>query len=124
MSFDLDDTIAAIATASGGSCRGMIRTSGRATLSIVGSCFTTNANQPLGANRRPQIIRGHISIRSSNLGPERVPCDLFLWPTERSYTRQTIAELHTLGSPPVLQAALETLCRAGARVAEPGEFTL
>ncbi len=34
------------------------------------------------------------------------------------------AELHTLGALPLLDAALETLCRAGARLAEPGEFTL
>jgi tRNA modification GTPase len=35
-----------------------------------------------------------------------------------------VAELHTLGSPPLLDAALRALCAAGARLAEPGEFTL
>ncbi len=53
-----------------------------------------------------------------------VPCDLFLWPGNRSYTREPVAELHTVGSPPVLQAVLAGACRAGARLAEPGEFTL
>jgi tRNA modification GTPase len=32
--------------------------------------------------------------------------------------------LHTFGSPPLLEAACRTLCEAGARPAEPGEFTL
>jgi tRNA modification GTPase len=32
--------------------------------------------------------------------------------------------LHTLGSPPILQALLRIACAAGARLAEPGEFTL
>jgi tRNA modification GTPase len=53
-----------------------------------------------------------------------LPCDLFLWPTNRSYTREPVAEFHTLGSPPLLRAILEAICRAGARLAEPGEFTL
>jgi tRNA modification GTPase len=35
-----------------------------------------------------------------------------------------LAELHTIGSPPVLEAVLSTLCESGARLAEPGEFTL
>jgi tRNA modification GTPase len=53
-----------------------------------------------------------------------LPCDLFLWPAGRSYTGQPVAELHTLGSPPLLELALEALCAAGARLAQPGEFTL
>jgi tRNA modification GTPase len=53
-----------------------------------------------------------------------VPCDLYLWPSARSYTRQPVAELHTFGSPPVLEAVLAAVCVAGARLAEPGEFTL
>ena len=51
-------------------------------------------------------------------------CDLYLWPTDRSYTREPVAELHTIGSAPILQAVLSAVCRAGARLAEPGEFTL
>jgi tRNA modification GTPase len=53
-----------------------------------------------------------------------VPCDAFVWPTARSYTRESVVELHTLGSPPVVEAILAALCRAGARLAEAGEFTL
>jgi tRNA modification GTPase len=49
---------------------------------------------------------------------------LFVWPGERSYTRQPSAEFHTLGSPPVVSAVLGQLCRRGARPARPGEFTL
>jgi tRNA modification GTPase len=35
-----------------------------------------------------------------------------------------VAEVHTIGSPPLLSAVLERLCAAGARLAAPGEFTL
>jgi tRNA modification GTPase len=53
-----------------------------------------------------------------------VPCDAFVWPSSRSYTREPVVELHTLGSPPLVEAILSDLCRAGARLAEAGEFTL
>ena len=53
-----------------------------------------------------------------------LPCDLFLWPTSRSYTREPVAELHTIGSPPLLEVISAAVCKAGARLAEPGEFTL
>ena len=51
-------------------------------------------------------------------------CHVYLWPGSRSYTRQPSAELHLIGSPPLLDAALQTLCAQGARLAQPGEFTL
>jgi tRNA modification GTPase len=35
-----------------------------------------------------------------------------------------VAELHTLGSPPLLEMTLAALCTAEARLAQPGEFTL
>jgi tRNA modification GTPase len=40
-----------------------------------------------------------------------------------SYTRQDIAELHVVGSPPFLALILDQLLAAGARAADPGEFT-
>ena len=51
-----------------------------------------------------------------------LPGELYLWPGKRSYTGQPVAEIHTLGSPPLLEALLRTVC-AAARLAEPGEFT-
>jgi tRNA modification GTPase len=42
----------------------------------------------------------------------------------RSYTAEDVIEIACHGSPVVLRYALERLYRAGARLAEPGEFTL
>jgi len=53
-----------------------------------------------------------------------LPAELFLWPGAASYTRQPVAEIHTIGSPPVLAAVQAALCAAGARLAQPGEFTM
>jgi tRNA modification GTPase len=44
-------------------------------------------------------------------------------PGPRSYTREDVVELHLPGSPPLARAALDALLDAGARPAEPGEFT-
>jgi tRNA modification GTPase len=57
-------------------------------------------------------------------GSVDLPAELYLWPTTRSYTGQPVAEIHTLGSRPLLDAALREICARGARLAEPGEFTL
>jgi tRNA modification GTPase len=42
----------------------------------------------------------------------------------RSYTAEDVVEIACHGSPVVLRHALERACTAGARLAEPGEFTL
>ena len=42
----------------------------------------------------------------------------------KSYTAEDVVEISCHGSPVVLRHALERACAAGARLAEPGEFTL
>jgi tRNA modification GTPase len=42
----------------------------------------------------------------------------------RSYTAEDVVEIACHGSPVVLRFALELACKNGARLAEPGEFTL
>jgi tRNA modification GTPase len=42
----------------------------------------------------------------------------------KSYTAEDVVEIACHGSPVVLRHALDRACRAGARLAEPGEFTL
>jgi tRNA modification GTPase len=44
-------------------------------------------------------------------------------PAPRSYTGEDVAEVHFSGSPPLARAVLDALLDAGARAAEPGEFT-
>jgi tRNA modification GTPase len=52
-----------------------------------------------------------------------LPAEAYVFRSPRSYTRQDIVELHTVGSAPVLGIVLEQLIASGARLAEPGEFT-
>jgi len=119
---DTNDTIAAIGTATSGAARGMIRVSGPAVLQCLSKCFDPDEGKHRFAEIVvPTVVHGSVHISEQTA---KVPCELFLWPSERSYTRQPSAELHTLGSPPLLEAVLQTVCQSGARAAEPGEFTL
>jgi tRNA modification GTPase len=118
---DLDDTIAAIASAPGGALRGIVRLSGPDCLAIVERTVQCKGVETIGAVQFPSCRRC-MMLLPRELGV--VPVALYLWPTASSYTRQPSAELHLPGSPPVLQGCLEIVCEAGARLARPGEFTL
>jgi len=142
MSYHPNDTICAIATAAGGAARGMVRISGPDAIAIVARCFLPNDGESIEQLRSATARTGRFSVGRTILSvsdsanahkTDRIvrptseswlPCDLFLWPTSRSYTREPVAELHTLGSPPLLQAVTDLVCSVGARLAEPGEFTL
>ncbi len=118
---NVDDTIAAISSAPGGGMRGIVRLSGPEVLSCLADCFRSNRDTA------PAVLRTATALDGSLLVPPPIgelPCDLYLWPDARTYTRQPVAEIHTIGSPPLLEAALRTVCAAGARLAEPGEFTM
>lgn len=122
MVYHLDDTIVAIGTASGGAPRGMVRLSGPRVVSCLEECFQpTDQNTRLADVGPPTVHSGTVPLDGAQ---SELPCELFLWPSHRSYTRQPTAEIHTLGSPALLQQLVRTICQAGARTAEPGEFTL
>ncbi len=117
----LDDTIVAIASPPGGAARGIVRLSGPAVRATLADCFRTEHAQQLPVVARTEVICGSLRLEGFS---SPLPCEVYLWPDGRSYTGQPVAELHTLGSPPLLHAVVTALCAAGARLAEPGEFTL
>ena len=120
MSFPTDDVITAIASASGPANQGIVRVSGPATLSVLAACFPDDA-ETLATVSSPQCIQGRLHLHPE-VAP--LPCQLYFWPDQRSYTRQPSAEIHLAGSPPLLDTTLEILCQQGARLAQPGEFTM
>jgi tRNA modification GTPase len=129
-----DETIAAIATAPGGAARGIVRLSGPDAIEAAWQVFRPMSQQQrqdesCGVSRQARVISGNAVLvdlgGAGDLTVERLlPCDLYLWPTARSYTREPVAEFHTLGSLPLLEALLRAVCAAGARLARAGEFTL
>jgi tRNA modification GTPase len=87
----------------------------------VGRCFIPDGDDVWAKPAFAKRMVGRLRLLGA-LGD--VPCDAYIWPTLRSYTREPCVELHMLGSPPIVAAALAAVCASGARLAEPGEFTL
>jgi tRNA modification GTPase len=119
-SFDVEDTIAAIASAPGAALRGIIRISGPQCLDCLQQAFVLTNGDSFANFTSATSLPVVVGLPGGN----ELPGDLLYWPTRRSYTRQPSAEFHTIGSPPLLKQALSSICRAGARLAQPGEFTL
>lgn len=113
--YPLDDTIVAIASPPGGAARGIVRLSGPRAF----ECLTPLLSE-FERPASPCVIAG--SLRLPGLVAP-LPSDVYLWP-HRGYTGQPTVEIHTIGSPPLLQILLRSLCGAGARLAQRGEFTL
>lgn len=120
-SFQLDDTIAALASAPGPATRGIVRLSGPAALKCLENWF-----QPADASRwkSARCAECHAGrLRLDGL-TSTLAAQVYAWPNARSYTGQPLVEIHAPGSPPLLEAILARAFEAGARPAHPGEFTL
>jgi tRNA modification GTPase len=107
------DTIVALATPLGPAGRAIIRLSGPDARTIAASLFAA-------ASETDDPSVGCLCLP----GMAPWPAELFHWKSPRSYTGQDVVEIHTLSSPPLLEQLLAALLTAGARAAQPGEFTL
>ena len=126
---DQNDTIAAIATGSSDAGIGIIRISGPAVLRIVEKLFRSPAALKASScgtvhpsEWKPYTIHyGYIVDPDSGELLDEV---LISWmKAPRSYTSEDTAEINTHGGQYVMQKVLSAVLRAGARAAEPGEFT-
>ena len=110
------DTICAIATATGGGI-GIIRVSGPRAEAIGRGMV---ASLPEGAQSH-RLYHGEARDPASGEVLDEVLACLMRAP--HSYTGETVLELHGHGGAANLGRMLRAVVRAGARVAEPGEFT-
>ncbi|HUU57699.1 MAG TPA: tRNA uridine-5-carboxymethylaminomethyl(34) synthesis GTPase MnmE, partial [bacterium] len=110
------DTIAAVATPPGRGALAIIRVSGPASREIIERVFRARAQAA------PRVARvGDLVHPATAETVDRAVVVLYAAP--RSYTGEDMAELTTHAGPAVVSAALDALFAAGARAAEPGEFT-
>src|SRR3954453_18262890 len=114
-----EDTIAAISTPAGHAALGVIRLSGAQVTTIVRTFFRPHA--PQTEFRHREVVLG--KCMDSNGEPlDEVVVTCFRAP--HSYTGEDIIEISGHGNPLALRRILGSACRAGARLARPGEFTL
>jgi tRNA modification GTPase len=114
------DTIAAIATAivpEQGSI-GIVRLSGGESVAIARSLFHT-PRQPWESHR---VLYG--TVRDPRTGEAIDEALLILMLAPRSFTKEDVVEFHCHGGMMPVQQVLQLCLEKGARLANPGEFTL
>ena len=116
---DLSSTIIALATPPGVGAIGVIRLSGPS--AIVIADFLFKGKKPLHTAKSHTVHFGSIHDEHDRLLDE-VLVSVFRAP--RTYTGEDIAEISCHGSPYIQQQIIEQALLRGARLAEPGEFTL
>lgn len=121
---NLDDTIVAIATPPGRGGIGMVRIAGARAREIVEPMLRLKHDLEPGRAVFGELIEpcgtGASAPRESRI--DEVVVTYFAKP--HSYTTDDIVEIAAHGSPIVLRHIVELGVAAGARLAEPGEFTM
>ncbi len=115
---NLTDTIVAISTPPGRGGLGVVRISGKDSRRIASEILHF---------RKPREWKPWTAAMAELPGPEGHAVDevvVTFFERPRSYTAEDVVEISCHGSPVVLRYAVERACDAGARPAEPGEFTL
>jgi tRNA modification GTPase len=116
---NLDDTIIAIATPPGRGGIGIVRLSGPEARAIVWPMLRLRHSAELEANR---AHFGELIDPATCERIDEVVVTFFAKP--HSYTTDDVVELSCHGSPVVLRHVVEMSLARGARLAEPGEFTM
>jgi len=111
-----DDTIVALATATGIGAIGVIRLSGTKAIDIVNALFLS---KDLSKQNTHTIHVGF--IKEDNVDIDEVVVSLYKNP--KSYTGEDVVEIGCHGSPFVQQQLIQACIRKGARLAKAGEFT-
>lgn len=115
---NLDDTIVATCSPPGNGSRGIVRVSGWRAIEIGDGLFRGTSGERLVETATNRRLGGVV-----RLGRFEVPAAVYLFRRPRSYTREDVIEFHLLGAPVLLGWLVESCLAAGARRAEPGEFT-
>jgi tRNA modification GTPase len=135
MPADIEDTIVALSSVPGRGGRAIVRLSGPNAIKISFSFFQPTSQHSAAPNSPP--IGPEYYVLSTPWSRRRyegflrlpdfqpfIPTSLLTWPGPKTYTGQALVELHLLACPPLVDLLVASLLNAGARAAQPGEFTL
>lgn len=116
-----DDTIVAISTPPGEGGIGIVRLSGRDAVSIAGRLFDSPRGVRLHSAKSHSIHHGFVIDGNSHQRIDEVLVSVMRAP--RTYTREDVVEINCHGGSVPLMRTVNLALAAGARLAEPGEFT-
>lgn len=115
------DTIAAIATAMSDSGIGIIRVSGDDAIEIVDKIYRNNKNERILSKYGSHTIHYGFIVGDHETVIDEVMVSVMKAP--RSYTMEDTVEINCHGGIFMMREVLDIVLHAGARIAEPGEFT-
>jgi len=117
--YDINDTIAAIATGVGESGIGIVRISGKDALAIADRTFVSRDK------KKPSGFKTYTTHYGWVTGESKVIDEVILtvMRAPKSYTREDIVEINCHGGILALREVLDLVLENGCRLAEPGEFT-
>ena len=115
------DTICAVSTAPGEGGIGVIRVSGRDSFAISAKVFKPRRNKQIEAASTHTVHYGRVIDPLSGEVVDEALALVMRAPS--TYTREDVVELHCHGGMVPLWRTMGLLVSAGARQAEPGEFT-
>ncbi len=117
--FDINDTIAAIATPVGESGIGIVRISGKNALTVADKVFLSRDN------KKPSVFKTYTThygwVAAGGKVIDEVIVTVMRAP--KSYTKEDIVEINCHGGIVALRRVLELVLENGCRLSEPGEFT-
>jgi tRNA modification GTPase len=117
---DFADTICAQSTPLGRSGIAIVRMSGPQCLAIFRGTFRAKLTGDAIPSRRA-LLGQILDPRDGSMIDEAIGT---FFPSPHSYTGEDMAEFSLHGSPVLVAVLLDCLCYRGARLAEPGEFTM
>lgn len=116
----ISDTIAAISSGMTRSGIGVIRISGPESRKITESVVKNKSGKSIALHQSMHIYYGFIHNVSRETSDEVLVLNM---PAPHSFTGEDVVEIDCHGGILMMQRVLETVIDAGARNAEPGEFT-
>ena len=116
------DTIVALATAHGTAAIAIIRLSGENSIALTEKVFFTKKHQAISLRDKKSHSLHYGFIYAGDTLVDEVLVSVFKKP--HAYTGENSVELSCHGSLFIQQQLLQLFTRLGARMAEPGEFTL
>ncbi len=125
MKFDLQRTIVAVSSGVMAGRRAIVRLSGGLTPDILRQVMPNCEDHSLLDTSVPRAAKVTCAFAfhgRDGLCP--LPAYVYYWPDSRSFTGEVCAEIHLLGSMPIVEAFVAHLCTFNAQPAERGEFTL
>ena len=117
---NLSDTIVALSTAQGTAAIAVIRISGKNSIKIIDKLFQSKTGKSIFESESNKAIFGEIIFKNKIV--DEVIVTSFKQP--KSYTGEDVIEISCHGSEYIQKKVIELILNLGARMAEPGEFTL